>query len=656
MKHSYLILIALTLMLNQSYGQSPEKANMSKENIELLRQLDRQEQARLARVQAYLKTNPKTITSKKDGINFTQIYDIVDGVVLYRSTNNLNAGRATKTSHLQVGGDLELDLDGTGMTVGVWDGGPADLNHPEFQNSDNSGSRINVVDFAMSDDDPGEFSGHATHVSGTIAAKGVFAEAKGMATNINVNSYNWTNDYAEMISAANATIDPIVLSNHSYGVPVSSGGETIPAWYMGAYTQDARNIDQISKNNPKYLIVASAGNSGTTIYTGGMYSGYDKLTTDKNAKNNLVIANASPVLSPFIYDLEAVNINTGSSQGPTDDLRIKPDIAADGTNVKSSVPGGGYAEFSGTSMSAPNTTGTLALLQQYYKQLHGEYMNSSTLRGLVCHTSVDDYATPGPDPKFGWGFLDARASAETILDAQNNTALLDELNLAQGETYTMTFTAQEGDKLKATIAWTDMPGIISNGTLNDPTPRLVNDLDLRLTKDGNTYFPWKLDYSASSGFSNSKGDNTVDNIEIVEIEAPSSGVYTLTVSHKGTLKGNAGDPLDPFFPQTQDFSLIVTGNNITLSTQDNLLSNSLVVYPNPNKGEFTISFDSSVNNSNDIKVDIYDVSGRLVYKNVFVNDSAQFNKTINLNGVASGIYVANISQGNNTSTQKIIIE
>ncbi|WP_417876209.1 S8 family serine peptidase [Winogradskyella sediminis] len=653
-----LFIIVVLLGLNYSVAQDNSTYKLSKENLELLKKIENQENERLTRVRTYIRNNPNSKITTKDDLNITQIYDVRDGEVLYRTTDNLNAARATKTTALQSGGSLGLNLDGTGMTIGVWDGGPADSSHPEFENKTNTGSRVSIIDNSTVDGDTG-FSSHGTHVTGTIAAKGVNASALGMAPNVNVKSYNWSNDLSEMISAANNINNPILISNHSYGVPIiPDSGDALPAWYMGAYTQDAVDIDNIAKNNPKYLIVASAGNAGTTTYTGGLYSGYDKLTTDKNAKNNLVIANANPVVTeqPLFsgnFNITNLAINSGSSQGPTDDLRIKPDLAADGTAVTSSIPGNGYASFNGTSMSSPNTSGSLILLQQYYHQLHGVYMNSSTLKGLVCHTSTDDN-NPGPDPIFGWGFLDVKLSAETILADVNGEAVLDELNLAQGQTYSMTFSAEAGDKLIASISWTDMPGsAISNGSLNNSSPRLVNDLDLRLSKDGVDYFPWKLDYSNTSGFSNSKGDNIVDNIERVELEAPSTGMYTLTVTHKGLLQGNVGGPFDP---QSQDYALIVTGNNITLGTSDNSLSNSLVVYPNPNKGEFTISFDSSLSDNSDVNVDIYDVSGRLVYKNIFTNNTVRFNETISLDNVASGVYIANISQGNKMTSQKIIIE
>tara|TARA_R110002033_G_scaffold86322_3_gene136453 strand:+ start:11175 stop:13187 length:2013 start_codon:yes stop_codon:yes gene_type:complete len=658
MKHVLLSIIAVLAISNFSYAQKLEYNNLSDGNKELLLQLEQQEVNRLERIQSYLTMNPKTVVTIKDEINIMHIYDIIDGKPIYKSTDNLDAGRATKTNRLQPGGSLNLNLDGTGMTIGVWDGGPAQDTHPEFADASGSSSRVTIIDAGTVDGDSG-FSSHGTHVSGTIAAKGANANALGMAPNVNVKSYNWSDDESEMVLAVNSTVNPIIISNHSYGVPVEQDEGTLDAWFMGAYTQDSYDIDNIAKNNPQYLIVASAGNSGSTSYTGGLFPGYDKLTTDKNAKNNLVVANASPSTSeqPIFsgnYELTNVAINTSSSQGPTDDLRIKPDVAADGTQLFSSIPTDAYASFSGTSMASPNTAGTLLLLQEYYFQLHGVYMNAATLKGLVCHTAIDDIAAIGPDPKFGWGFLNANASAEAILDETNGDAVISELNMAQGQTYTYTFSAQAGDKLIASLSWTDMPGdIVANGTLNNQTPRLVNDLDIRLTVDGTTYFPWKLDYSSSTGFSNSKGDNIVDNIEKIEIDAPSTGVYTLTVTHKGTLEGNA---IPIFGPQTQDYSLIVTGNNLSLSSSENSFSNDLVVYPNPNNGVFTINFSSLLNSDNDVSIDIYDTRGRVVYKNIYSNNSIQFNQTINLNGVEPGMYVVNISKGNSNTSQKIVIE
>ena len=56
-----------------------------------------------------------------------------------------------------------------------------------------------------------------------------------------------------------------------------------------------------------------------------------------------------------------------SSWGTTDELSIKPEITAPGGHIYSSSVGGGYADYSGTSMAAPHIAGVMTLVRQYAK-------------------------------------------------------------------------------------------------------------------------------------------------------------------------------------------------------------------------------------------------------------------------------------------------
>ena len=294
-------------------------------------------------------------------------------------------------------------------------------------------------------------------------------------------------------------------------------------------------------------------------------------------------------------------------------------------------------------MSAPNTTGTLLLLQQYYNQLNSKYMRAATLKGLACHTADESPSVPGPSPIFGWGLLNAKRAAETILGSTNKTALIVEESLSPGETYTRTFNVSGTSQLSATLCWTDPPGSIKDGQLNSPVPALVNDLDLRLTdSNSDISLPWKLNLSNVSGLAQ-KGDNLVDTVENIDIPAPVAGLYTLTVSHKGSLKDN--------LPQA--FSIIVTGSDLTLSTRDNSLS-EFFIWPNPANDIVNFKF-NSLNNSK-VNVSLVDIQGRDVYSEVLSGNSSKISGFINTSSLSKGIYILRINQGNAVMNKKLILQ
>ncbi|MEI2419130.1 S8 family serine peptidase, partial [Arthrospira platensis SPKY2] len=170
-----------------------------------------------------------------------------------------------------------------------------------------------------------------------------------------VNTFDWGQDAAEVIQEI--TSNGLLLSNHSYGIRAS----TSPTWFAGAYSNQARIWDVIMYNAPYYLMVTAAGNEGMFTNPDALALGLDKLTGNKNTKNNLVVANALDANVNPNGQLVSVQINMASSQGPTDDFRIKPDITGNGTFVFSSTSqtDSSYGSFSGTSMASPNVMGSL---------------------------------------------------------------------------------------------------------------------------------------------------------------------------------------------------------------------------------------------------------------------------------------------------------
>ncbi len=457
-----------------------------------------------------------------------------DGKPIYFTTFNVNAARSTRANTLHNGGLLHLNIEGQGMTAHIWDAALARRTHREYD-GDGGNDRYSAGDNTNTTHD------HSAHVAGTIIASGVDANAKGMAPQASAVGYDWNNDESEAADAA--ANDAMLISNHSYGYIARN----IPDDWFGQYGEDATTWDTIMYNAPYYLMVCAAGNDGNDNTSNGSpldnNSNYDKLFGHATAKNNLVVANAQDANIDENGNLVSVTIHSSSSEGPTDDYRIKPDITGNGTEVYSTIDDSdsAYGNMTGTSMASPNVAGTLLLLQQYYHDLNNSYMRAATLKGLALHTA-DDAGNAGPDPVYGWGLLNAKRAAQTIA-LNGKKSIIDELTLADDSTYTIEVIASGEGPLMASISWTDPPGPVIDGT-NDHTAALVNDLDIRITRGNTTYTPYRL----TSVTANGTGDNTVDPFERIDVANTNPGdVYTITVSHKGDLDDD------------QAYSLIVTG-------------------------------------------------------------------------------------------------
>ncbi|RXR21040.1 T9SS type A sorting domain-containing protein [Flavobacterium amnicola] len=635
-----LILGIISLMFSSIYAQTKEDVSkmVSEYDLDKIRtkeiEFKAKHEARKSKAVALAKINGWPLSKlNEDGSYQELMYVTSDGYPIYYSTDNVVAARSTRTNYLNTGGGLGLTLDGQGMVPRVWDGGTVRRTHSGF------GGRVNTID----DPTGTTYGSHPTHVTGTILAlpwnTTTALPTKGMATAATARTFSFDGDESEAISELP---QGMILSNHSYGVPLISptNGAVAPAWLVGAYTEDARAWDEITNLSTYYLPVFSAGNNGTDNNTNPIQAGYDKLIGNKVSKNVLTVASANDATINADGSLGSVTISSFSSQGPTDDRRIKPDIAGNGAGLTStnSTSNTATTSMSGTSMSAPNVTGTLTLLQQHYRNIHGHFMRSAMLKGLACHTA-DDTGRPGPDVNFGWGLLNAKKAAETIT-GDGLTSILSEITLNQGQTYTTTVRAVGGaTPLIASATWTDLPGAINDGTHGDNynVPALVNDLDIRITRLSTTYFPWKLDALPSSNAIRT-GDNNIDNVEAVKIDAPTADDYVVTITHKGNLVGG-----------NQKFALVITGitSNIALEST----SDDLTVCSNQN-AVFTFNYKQTGGGTSTFSAINLPSGATASFSPTSLSANGTVTMTVsNLNAVPYGNYSIGISANNGSETE-----
>lgn len=538
----------------------------------LSNQFSQEWQSQRAAALQYAANNNIPLRQELPNGKIIQLIALQNGNPLYYTTNNVNAALSTRTHELWDGGSLGLSLSGAGYSnIGIWDGGAVRITHQEFNNT--GSTRVVQSDGATS------LSAHATHVAGTMVAGGVNSSAKGMAFDATLQAYDWNSDNSEM---ANAAASGLEISNHSYGFANGWSGST---WYgnpnisteedykFGWYSSYTRDWDQIAYNAPFYLIVKSAGNDrNDAAPAGGAYpddcpTGYDCIGTQGVAKNILTIGAVNDVTN--YTGPGSVGMSSFSGWGPADDGRIKPDIVGNGVGLTSSVSGSDsqYSSYSGTSMSAPNVSGTLALLQQHYQNTHnGTPMRAATLKALVIHTADEAGNHPGPDYEFGWGLLNAAKAAEVISMDAGVANVIEEQVLNNGETYSFDVPSDGSEPLVVTIVWTDPAHSAIPASLDSPTPHLVNDLDLRIIQGTSTFYPYSLNKDNPSAAATKTGENNIDNVELVYISNPSAGDYTVQIDHDGTLAN------------PQHFSIVMSGgtlSNISPNAQFTYTTNCL---------------------------------------------------------------------------------
>ncbi|TVQ77774.1 MAG: hypothetical protein EA380_06970 [Phycisphaeraceae bacterium] len=432
--------------------------------------------------------------------------------------SELNAGARNALQVNQLN-NAPYNLDGTGITVMVYDGGVARNTHVDFE------GRLTVHDGSG-------LSNHATHVAGTIGGGGVANSThRGMAPGTQLRSFGfqwsgggtflYTNpgDLVQDYTTAFGSLGAMV-SNNSIGTNVATNG--FPCSMHGDYSLTCSIIDSliydgIGGNRVRIFWAGGNERQSTRCNVEG-YGSYYSIAPPSGAKNHIAIG--------------AINSNNNSmtsfsSWGPTDDGRIRPDLVAPGCasgggiTSTSSSSNTAYSTSCGTSMACPAATGAAALvMQDYAAQFPSEPLMSNSLLKTILIQTATDLGTFGPNYQFGWGLINTPAAVEFV---RNGSFFEDEVG--NSEVVQARLVVPPGQtELRITLAWDDAPGTPNAGVA------LVNDLDL-VVRDpsGVQRFPWGLDQFSPSSPAVRNAPDRRNNVEQVFVEGPAPGEWTVEV-------------------------------------------------------------------------------------------------------------------------------
>jgi serine protease AprX len=466
-------------------------------------------------------------------------------------SNQVNADN-TDSSNRTFPGYLDwlgkIGLSGQGVIIANVDSG-LDQNHPDLVNR--------VLPCSGTTCGNETASGHGTHTAGIMAGDAAagtqdgfgFLRGLGMAPGANLveqlYSPTYTDEGGMLTLMTESYRNGAVISGNSWGPSASALGYDADTRWVDIGVRDA---DPDTPGDQPLSYVLSIMNG---------YGGTSSQGTPDEAKNILSVGSTIMQYGDGRQNLNINNLSNNTAHGPALDGRNIPHLVAPGCYVDSTnYPGSGYLLRCGTSMASPHVSGAAALFLETYRHQFGVDPSPALVKATflpVAHDLAGDLDANGLamghpfDSKQGWG----RLNADAVLNFPGEVRYFDQEVVFNetGQTWTQDIILSSPvPSLKVMLTWTDAPGHGLGGT----TPAWVNDLDLSIKIDNQTYFGNNF---GPDGFSLPGGTpDWMNNTEGIFLGALPEGTYTLTV----TAANISGDGVPSVAGGTdQDFALAI---------------------------------------------------------------------------------------------------
>lgn len=266
----------------------------------------------------------------------------------------------------------DISTGSSAVKIAILDTG-IDLTHPEF-----AGRLTSGYDFVFGDADPTDDNGHGTACAGIAAATG--------NNSIGIPGMDWK-----------ATIMPVKVLD-------SSG--------IGFTSDIAKGMTYAADNGAKVLSMSFGGALSSTLQSGADYaSGKGCVLVAASGNDGLLLdrypASGRGVIS--VGALQGDTIASFSNYGPN------LDVVAPGVSIYTTLKGGGYTWFSGTSAATPYVAGLASLLFST-----GSNQTSATVSQEITSTATD-LGSAGWDQYYGWGRIDSLAALRAAGGASGGT-------------------------------------------------------------------------------------------------------------------------------------------------------------------------------------------------------------------------------------------